>query len=172
MATTFKPAIDIKAILASVKPEAPTKRESKAKKADGTPKSNVHRSLLSGFPTMHGTMEFLLAINPDIAYNQATAVLDQEFPYGFQKKGVLVATEAEGKRCRLNADGTIMVSGGKPVSRAFCKSHFSYYKKDILGNKNWTLSDDFGITHEMKAAAEAAYAAANVTEEDETETAE
>ena len=164
MTTKFMPAIDINAIINSVQPEMKA-RKAKAEKTATGDKVNSHRSNKSGFPTMRGLHEYLLAINPAIAFNQATLVMDAEYPFvTVNKAGEICAADAKGaKRVRVNEDGSLMKTENGLVSRAYKPAHLSYYKKTILGNSKWTLGEEFGITDEMKKKAEEAYEAIKET---------
>ena len=166
----FKPAIDIKSILASVKPQVATKA-AKATKEDGTLKTNTKTSNLSGFKTIHATHEYCFATSPLIEFNQMELVMNQEYPFAIvNKKGEVVAEGTKGSlRARLDKDGKVMMSNGKPVTRAYVKAHFGYYRKAVLGNGKWTIGEDFGVTDAMKEAAQKAYADANPVEADETD---
>lgn len=156
MATTFKPAINIKDILASVKPEAKKVAKAKTEKGEGAGSS---ASNLSGFPTIQGLHEFVFATNPNVARNQMAAIMDLEYPFGFcDKTGKVVAADVRGAiKARLDKEGKIMMGATGPVTRAYKPAHFAYYKKGILGKGKWTIGEDFGVTDVMKEAAVKAY---------------
>jgi hypothetical protein len=156
----FKPAIDINAIITAIKPII-KERKAKVEGASGEKTASTLVSVLSGFPSIHAIHEYVLASNPAVAFNQMEVIMDKEFPYAvIDENGKKVAADFKGEtfKVRTDAKGELMkTANGELVTRAYKAAHFTYYKKDILGGKNWTIGEDFGVTAAMKTAAEATY---------------